>query len=753
MTPEQLRASILQQAMEGKLVKQDSTDEPASKLLEKIKAKKEQLDREKKIKKTKTLPEITEDEKPFDIPDSWEWTRLDKIAITINGDRSKNYPGKAYWISEGVPFINAGAVGNKYLNKTKFNYISDERYELLRSGFIEKNDILYCIRGSLGKNSISTVSKGAIASSLIIIRLISDDIRSDYLWYALNSSIGTDFVKEHRNGSAQPNIPGKDVLKMRLPLPPKIEQQRIVAKIEKLMPLVDEYEKAYNRLKSIDDGFNDKMKQSILQYAMEGKLVKQNLNDISAIQNLKEAREKIKEAIKNKELRKEKYTQAENNGKLPKNWGVARLKEICEKNNSSIKRGPFGSSITKSMFVPKGKDTYKVYEQGNAIRRDINYGSYYITKDKFESLSAFQVKPGDIIVSCAGTIGKTFILPPKIEPGIINQALLKLTLDTSIIDKKFFLLEFESISVQLNLHAKGSAIKNLASLKYLKNKVDFPLPPLEEQKRIVAKIEKLMPLVDEYAESYNRLQKIDNEFEDKLKQSVLQYAMEGKLVKQNLSDEPASELVKKIENKKAELIKEGKIKKSKKLPTITDDEKPFDIPDSWEWVRLGNIFDITSSKRVMKKEWRDSGIPFYRAREIVSINKNRPLKDPIFIDEDTYLKKIKISGKPNEGDILLTGVGTLGIPYIVPKDKKFYFKDGNIIWLKNFGNLNSEYLSWYVQCPYMLKIINDNRGTTVGTLTIVRSKNLVIPIPPLEEQKRIVMKIKEFMNSVSKLSK
>ena len=232
---------------------------------------------------------------------------------------------------------------------------------------------------------------------------------------------------------------------------------------------------------------------------------------------------------------------------------------------------------------------------------------------------------------------------------------------------------------------------------------------------------------------------------EQLRASILQYAMEGKLVKQDPNDEPASELVKKIENKKAELIKEGKIKKSKKLPAITDDEKPFDIPDSWEWVRLGNIFDITSSKRVMKKEWRDSGIPFYRAREIVSINKNRPLKDPIFIDEDTYLKKIKISGKPNEGDILLTGVGTLGIPYIVPKDKKFYFKDGNIIWLKNFGNLNSEYLSWYVQCPYMLKIINDNRGTTVGTLTIVRSKNLVIPIPPLEEQKRIVAKIEKLM--------
>ena len=485
----------------------------------------------------------------------------------------------------------------------------------------------------------------------------------------------------------------------------------------------------------------EQLRASILQYAMEGKLVKQNLNDISAIQNLKEAREKIKEAIKNKELRKEKYTQAENNGKLPKNWGVARLKEICEKNNSSIKRGPFGSSITKSMFVPKGKDTYKVYEQGNAIRRDINYGSYYITKDKFESLSAFQVKPGDIIVSCAGTIGKTFILPPKIEPGIINQALLKLTLDTSIIDKKFFLLEFESISVQLNLHAKGSAIKNLASLKYLKNKVDFPLPPLEEQKRIVAKIEKLMPLVDEYAESYNRLQKIDNEFEDKLKQSVLQYAMEGKLVKQNPSDEPVSELLKKIEKEKAELVKEGKIKKSKKLPAITDDDKPFDIPDSWEWVRLGEL---------LKPEINLKPKSSFEYIDIASLNnKTNTIKDCktyIWGKDKIPVRATKLVSK---GDILYSTVR----PYlrnvaIVPDKLDNQIATSGFYVLKPLKYTDTKYIFYLLLSPYLTNAMHEKmKGINSPSIKKNDLKNFVVAFPPLEEQKRIVTKIEKLKNT------
>ena len=236
-----------------------------------------------------------------------------------------------------------------------------------------------------------------------------------------------------------------------------------------------------------------------------------------------------------------------------------------------------------------------------------------------------------------------------------------------------------------------------------------------------------------------------------LRDKILDLAMRGKLVPQDPNDEPASVLLEKIKAEKAELVKEKKIKKSKPLPEITDDEKPFDIPDSWEWVRLGDVFDITSSKRVMKKEWKDSGIPFYRAREIVSIKRNRPLKDPIYIDKKTYSEKIKVSGKPRENDILLTGVGTLGIPYIVPKDKEFYFKDGNIIWLKNFGKVNSNFISYYVQSPYMLKMINNGRGTTVATLTIIRSEKLLVPLPPLSEQSRIAAKIAQLFALLRKV--
>lgn len=503
MTPEQLKASILQYAMEGKLVKQDPNDEPASELLKKIENEKAKLVKEGKINKERAVRPVKEEEKDGVLPTGWTYTRFQNISLfttdyVANGsfktlrEHTHKYKEKNYALFVRTMDLSANFKSNlTYIDKDSYDFLSKSK---LFGGEL----ILPNIGGSIGKAFLmpNLNMPMSLAPNSIMVKF-TEQVMNKYFSYFIQSPMGKSLLLNNKGGTATPKFSKTELRNMVLKLPPLEEQKRIVAKIEKLMSLVDEYAESYNRLQKIDNEFEDKLKQSVLQYAMEGKLVKQNLSDESAINNLKEAREEIKQAINNKKLRNEKYLKAQNNGEYPKNWAVARLKEICEKNNAAIKRGPFGSSITKSMFVPKGKDTFKIYEQGNAIRKDNNYGSYYITKDKFESLRAFEVKPGDIIISCAGTIGETFIIPSKMEPGIINQALLKLTLDTSIIDKDFFLLEFKSISSQLKLHAKGSAIKNLASLKYLKNKVSFPVPPLEEQKRIVKNVEKIMKAISE----------------------------------------------------------------------------------------------------------------------------------------------------------------------------------------------------------------------------------------------------------------
>ena len=234
---DKLKQSLLQYAMEGKLVKQDPNDEPASVLLEKIAEEKARLIKEKKIKRTKKLPEITDDEKPFKIPDSWEWVRLGDLSTVLNGDRGKNYPGKRYWINDGVPFVNAGALGSKLINKAALNYISDERFKLLRAGFIKQNDLLYCLRGSLGKIAISNINKGAIASSLAIIRCFDKNMVT-YLFWLLKSPISKQYIKKYENGTAQPNLSAKSIEKFEVPLPPLAEQKRIVAKIDQLMATI-----------------------------------------------------------------------------------------------------------------------------------------------------------------------------------------------------------------------------------------------------------------------------------------------------------------------------------------------------------------------------------------------------------------------------------------------------------------------------------------------------------------------------------
>ena len=170
-----LRELILELAVRGKLVPQDPNDEPASVLLEKIDAEKTQLIADKKIRKQNKSATITDIEKPFTIPNGWSVNRLIELSILENGDRSKNYPNKSLLVEQGIPFVNAGHLTNGTVNQKEMTFITEERFELLRGGKFRPGDILYCLRGSLGKSAlVQDIVTGAIASSLVIIRTYSD---------------------------------------------------------------------------------------------------------------------------------------------------------------------------------------------------------------------------------------------------------------------------------------------------------------------------------------------------------------------------------------------------------------------------------------------------------------------------------------------------------------------------------------------------------------------------------------------------
>lgn len=177
-----------------------------------------------------------------------------------------------------------------------------------------------------------------------------------------------------------------------------------------------------------------------------------------------------------------------------------------------------------------------------------------------------------------------------------------------------------------------------------------------------------------------------------------------------------------------------------------------DYPKDWEEVELGEYNLITSSKRVFEKEWENRGVPFFRTRDIVSFHSKEEQNDKLFISEETYRNKVMVSGAPHKGDLLVTGVGSIGIPFLIENDNKIYFKDGNIIWIKKGDFFHPKYLYYlFLSSKIKNQILNLSGFTTVGTFTIQNAKKLKIPIPPLEEQKVIADTLMTFDKHIENL--
>lgn len=239
---EQLKQTILQLAVQGKLVPQDPTDEPASELLKRIATEKAQLIKDKKIKKQKPLSEITDEEKLFQTPIGWEWVKFGELSDFINGDRGKNYPNKSEYVEKGMPWINTGHIKvDGTLSVHNMNFITKEKFDSLRSGKILEGDLVYCLRGAtFGKTAfVSPYENGAIASSLMIIRPHEKRLR-EYFYIYLISSLGRSQIFRFDNGSAQPNLSANSVKQYSFPCPPLDEQLRIVSKVNELMIYCDQ---------------------------------------------------------------------------------------------------------------------------------------------------------------------------------------------------------------------------------------------------------------------------------------------------------------------------------------------------------------------------------------------------------------------------------------------------------------------------------------------------------------------------------
>ena len=413
------------------------------------------------------------------------------------------------------------------------------------------------------------------------------------------------------------------------------------------------------------------------------------------------------------------------------------------------------------MFVAKSNQSVKVYEQKNAIQKNFRLGDYYISKEKFEAMQSFIVKPNDIIVSCAGTIGETYLLPLDAPVGIINQALMRVTLfDLSMAEYWQMYFAYMLLN-EAQMKGSGSAIKNIPPFEYLKT-VLVPVPPLSEQTRLVERYNFLLSLIAKYESEADKLNCLNLNIYDKLKKSVLQEAIQGKLVPQIVEEGTAQELLEQIKTEKQKLVKEGKLKKSalndsvifkgddnkyfekigKTVKEITD-EIPFEIPDNWEWCRIGSVLNIWSARRVHEKDWRTSGIPFYRAREIGKMADCGYVDNDLFIEQSLY-EEFSKSGVPQIGDLMMTAVGTLGKTYVVETKNPFYYKDGSVLCIGNPFHFSPYYLKLFFESSaFTNQYLSESDGTTVATLTMVRLNRYLIPIPPLMEQARIVEMIKQ----------
>ncbi len=493
------------------------------------------------------------------------------------------------------------------------------------------------------------------------------------------------------------------------------------------------------------------LKNSILQEAIEGRLVPQDPNDEPASVLLERIRKEkaklVKEGkLKKKDLEETPISKEEIPFEIPKGWEWVRLKTLSK----AIHYGYTASS------APSGNA--KLLRITDIQDDKVDWSTVPFCTIKEKDLTTYQLQNRDILIArTGGTVGKTYIVRELEEVSVFASYLIR-AIPLESIDEEYIKLFMASPCYwsQLTDAATGTGQPNVNG-QSLSNLI-LPLPPLAEQKRIVAKIEELLPEVEEYGKAQEALDKLNAELPERLKKSILQEAIEGRLVPQDPNEEPASVLLEKIRKEKKRLVKEGKLKKKdlEEIP-ISKEEIPFEIPESWEWTRIGDHISATSGLAYKKddlsifsKEYirvlRGGNISFgswSKKDDDVCIGKQ-------FVSEDLILKRGTFISPA------VTSLEHMGKTALIRENQKDVVAGGFVLMLHpHYTNEQYwEYLNYFFQTGYYrekCQSITNKSGQAFFNISRAKLLELLIPLPPLQEQHRIVAKIEQLINEIDKL--
>lgn len=476
----------------------------------------------------------------------------------------------------------------------------------------------------------------------------------------------------------------------------------------------------------------EQLKASILQYAIQGKLVEQRAEEGTGEELYQQIQAEKQRLIAEKKIKKEKtlveITEDEIPFDIPESWKWVRLGDCTGYSQTKPKISP--KDITDDMW---SLDLEDIQKESGAILTRTTASERKITGDKVLFYK------GQVLYSKLRPYLKKILIAP--DNGICTPELVPFNTYLVYANYIVYVLRSPHIDYVVNSVTYGVKMPRVGTETMVN--LLIPLPPLSEQKRIVAKIEELLPLIGRYAVAYEKLEQFNAKFPEDMKKSILQYAIQGKLVEQRAEEGTGEELYQQIQAEKQHLIVEKKIKKEKPLPEIAENEIPFDIPESWKWVRLNNIAESIVDCPHSTPKYLDMETE-YCTIDTNCIDGKGDITKWRYVDADTYTARIARL-TPQKDDIVYTREGSICRAAILPEGPKVCLGQ-RVMLIRSANGVFPQFIRRLLMSPMVIrKLTEQQKGIGAKHVNVSDVCNLILPLPPLAEQERIVAKLEEIL--------